>query len=79
MDIAKEVREIKGAIAAAQQEKSKLEGKIESNMAHLKKEYGLESLEEADKRIAELHVKAERLEKRLEGQIEEINKEFFQQ
>ena len=67
---------LKEEIDNAKEEKAGFQGQLKGLMDRIKKEYGCDTLEEAEKYLNELREKKKELEKKLNRGIEELEQEY---
>jgi len=75
-DAAKRISALKDKIEEAKNKKARLEGRLESAMSDLKKEFGIKSLKEAKVTLEKWRKDLGIQEKELEEKLDEIEEKF---
>jgi len=75
-DIIKRLKVIKNAIATSQRDLDRLEGRRDALLKTLKDEYGLDSLEDAEKEIKRLDELLDKEERDIEAELNELEEQI---
>lgn len=74
----KQLLKMKERIELEKQEKSRLQGKLDSLMDRLKKEYRCETIEEAKKKLVDLETERAQLEEQIDDKAKLIESRYEQ-
>lgn len=72
----RELEEIQRQITKAEQEHSRAEGALESMRKSWKAEFGCDTIEEMEAKLAETEAELQELEKKLEDAVEDLRKKL---
>jgi len=76
MDTQDKLKSIKSQISDAKEDKAKLEGKRDSKKEELKKDFGIDTVEEGKKRLAEIKGEREKVEEEMNTKQEALEAKY---